>query len=258
MYAYETENFKYLRNNLFLKNTTSFSPKIQHKNTIFFPTEPTGPSETSLPIMNEENIKNVDLIGVYKSASITFYSKTYGYLLCQEIRDNKLVFHPIGGKYEDRDQSIEYTACREFIEESGILKNNEFVTLLSNYTLSNKNIISYDRTFFNETEQKAIDFIYNILANNKITHYYDFYVNIDKEYIHKYYLINIDKCEEKFKNIINIIDQFYHDTFNEIRNNDEYIIGLNWNKELTKTHLNKKNYSMLTIYLNNLLKSHKK
>lgn len=248
MYAYETENFKYLRNNLFLNNTTSFSPKIQNKNTIFFPT---GPTE---PIINEKNIKNISLIGVYKSASITFYSKTLGYLLCQEIRDNKIVYHPIGGKYETHDQSIEYTACREFIEESGILKNNEFINLLSNYISSNDSIISYNRTFFNEIEQKAIDFIYDILANDKITNYYDFYVNVDKEYIHKYYLVNIDDCEEKFKNIIYNIDQFYHDTFNEIQNNDEYIISLHWNKELTKAYLNKKSYSMLTIYLSNLLK----
>lgn len=254
MYAYETENFKYLRNNLLLNNSTSFSPKTQHKNTIFFPIGPIGPIEH---MIDEKNIKNVGLIGVYKSASITFYSKTHGYLLCQEIRDNKLVYHPIGGKYETRDESIEYTACREFIEESGILKNNEFINLLSNYTSSNNNVVSYNRTFFNETEQKGIDFLYDILANDKITNYYDFYVNVDKEYIHKYYLINVDKCDKIFKNIIYNIDQFYHNTFNEIRNNDEYIIGLHWNKELTKAHLNKKNYSMLTIYLSNLLKSHK-
>lgn len=262
MNSYEPENFKDLRNNLFLNNSGSFSPKNQDKNTIFFPTEHI---KSTGDINDKQNLKNINLIGIYKSASITFYSKSKGYLLCKEFRDNKLVFHPIGGKYEDRDGSIEYTACREFIEESGILKNNDFLTLLSNYTSSDENIITYNRSLFNKEEQKAIEFIYDILTNDKITNYYDFYVNIDKEYIHKYYLINIDNlccniedhCIEKFKKIIENIDIFYEDTFKEIKNNNEYIQELNWNKKLTKENLNKKKYSMLTIYLRSLLKSYK-
>ena len=250
MFEYETEHFKNLRNQSFLNDSISFSCA---KNRLLFPIEEDKIKENVV----KNVVKNISLIGIYKSASITFYSKKYGYLLCQEFRDNKLVFHPIGGKYEERDESIEYTACREFIEESGILKNNEFIELLSKYTSSIQNIYSYNRTFFNKIEQKAIDFIYDILINDKITNYYDFYVNPNKEYIHKYYMINIDKCEEKFKKIIENIDSFYFNTFKEIRNNDEYIIGLHWNKELTKTFLNKKDYSMLTIYLSNLLKMYK-
>ncbi len=248
MFIYETQNFKNLRNHLFLNDSTSFSSTKNSKNVLLFPIETEE---------KEKIVKNLGLIGIYKSASITFYSKKYGYLLCQEFRDNKLVYHPIGGKYEDRDESIEYTACREFIEESGILKNNEFMSLLLNYTTSNQNILSYNKSLFNEREQKAIDFIYDMLANDKITNYYDFYVNVDKEYIHKYYIVNIDYCDSEFKKIIENIHTFYEDTFKEIGNNNEYIVGLHWDKELTKSHLNKKNYSMLTIYLSNLLKNHK-
>ncbi len=233
MFVYEPENFKYIRNNLFLNNSTSFSP-INQKNTIFFPKD---------NIKEEKKINNISLIGVYKSASITFYSKSLGYLLCQEVRDNKLVYHPIGGKYEERDQSIEYTASREFVEETGILKNIDFIHLLQNNNMIN-----------NSLEKNGVDYIYNILINNDITHYYDYYVNIEKEYIHKYYLINVDKLNNDFMNIIKNMDSFYESTFREIRNNDEYIVSLYWDKGITKNNLNKKSYSMLTIYLSNLIK----
>lgn len=245
MFIYESQNFKNLRNHPFLNDSISFSSTNNSKKSLLF------------PIDEDKIVKNIGLIGIYKSASITFYSKKYGYLLCQEFRDNKLVYHPIGGKYEDRDKSIEYTACREFIEESGILKNNEFMNLLSNYISLDNNILCYNKSLFNEIEQKAIDFIYNILTNDKITNYYDFYVNVNKEYIHKYYLINIDYCDNQFKKIIENINTFYEDTFKENGNNNEYIIGLYWDKEIMKAHFNKKNYSMLTIYLSNLIKSYK-
>ncbi len=236
MFVYDTQDFKNFRNNLFLNNSTSFSPMNQ-KNTIFFPTD---------NLKEENKIKNMNLTGVYKSASITFYSKTLGYLLCQEVRDNKLVYHPIGGKYEERDESIEYTAIREFIEETGILKHVDFVNLLNHFQYTNyKN---------NSLEKRAIDYIYNILINNNITHHYDYYVNINKEYIHKYYLINVDKLNNDFMNIIRNMDSFYETTFKEFKNNDEYIVSLYWDKSVRRRNLNKKIYSMLTIYLSNLIK----
>ncbi len=225
MVSYEKDDYKNIRNRTFLNNNISFSP-TNNKNIVFFPIEEKK---------EEIKFKNIDLIGIYKSASITFYSKNLGYLLCQEIRDNKLVYHPIGGKYEERDGSIEYTACREFIEETGILKNKDFINLV-------------------DEENKAIDFIYDILANDKVTNYYDFYVNIEKEYIHKYYIVNMDKLDLKIIEIIKNIDSFYINTFKENSNNGEYIVGLYWDKEFTTQNLNKKNYSMLTIYLSNLLK----
>ncbi len=237
MFVYETQDFKNLRNNLFLNDSTSFSLQ---KNTLLFPKE-------DKVITNLNLNKNINLVGVYKSASITFYSKTLGYLLCKEVRDNKLVYHPIGGKYEERDESIEYTAAREFIEETGILKNVDFIHLLE----TNNKINSID------IEKCAIDFIYNLIVNNNITHYYDFYVNVNKEYIHKYYLINMDKLNENLMKIIKNMDIFYDDTFKESTNNNEYIVSLFWDKGITKSNLNKKNYSMLTIYLSNLIKSNK-
>ncbi len=225
MLSYEKNDFNHLRHNLFLNNSTSFSPTNSNKNIVFFPTE-----------TKEENKKNIILKGIHKSASITFYSKKLGYLLCKEIRDNKLVYHPIGGKYEDKDEYIEFTAIREFIEETGILQNNEFKELLEN----------------NDTNSK--DLLYNIIKNEEITIFYDFYVNKEKEYLHRYYVINIEKVDENLMKIIKNLDIFYENTFKEISNNGEYIISLNWDKDILKKNINKNNYSMLTIYLSNLLK----
>ncbi len=233
---YESKNFKYIRNKLFLNDSTTFSPiNYNNTNTIFFPMED---KKEEVKI----KVKNVNLKGIYKSASITFYSKTNGYLLCEEVRDNKLVYHPIGGKYEEFDKNIENTASREFIEETGILQNKDFIDFI------NKG------DHFSNIKEKAIDYIYHILINNEITDYYDYYVNIEKEYIHKYYVIHIDKLEYDFKNIIKNMDSFYESTFKELRNNDEYIVSLYWDKEIMKNNLNRKRYSMLTIYLSNLLK----
>ncbi len=238
---YETENFQNIRNKLFLNDSISFSntPNTQNNELLF----PIHKNEEEMQVKS----KNIDLNGIHKSASITFYSKKRGYLLCMEFRDNKLVYHPIGGKYEDKDENIEKTACREFIEESGILNNNEFINLINNETLienSNETLI-----------ENSINYIHNILKDKST--YYDYYVNKDKMYIHRYYVINIDTLDFKIKNIIETLDIFYENTFKEIKNNDEYIVSLNWNKELNKNNLNKKNYSMLTIYLSNLLKNKK-
>ncbi len=230
MMIYEAQNFENIRNKLFLNDSISFS--YAQNNALLFPIH-----------KNEEEIqvksKNIDLNGTHKSASITFYSKNRGYLLCMEFRDNKLVYHPIGGKYEEKDENIEKTACREFIEESGILKNDEFINLINNENLL----------------ENSINYLHNILKDNST--YYDYYVNKEKMYIHRYYVINIDTLDINIKNIIENLDIFYENTFKEIKNNDEYIISLNWNKELNKNNLNKKNYSMLTIYLSNLIKNKK-
>lgn len=223
MFSYETNDFKYVQNNLFLNNTTSFS--ATNKNTIFFPITP----------IVEENNKNISLQGIHKSASITFYSKKLGYLLCKEIRDNKLVYHPIGGKYEEIDKSIEYTACREFIEETGILQNIEFINLLKN------------------KKESAINILYNILKNDESSYYFDYYVNKEKAYLHRYYIIDINKIDKEIMNIIKNMDIFYENTSEA---GEEYITGLHWNKEIIQNSIHRKNYSMLTIYLSNLIKAY--
>ncbi len=223
---YESENYKNIRNKTILYNSTFFSnSNINHNlNHNYFPME------------NNINKNSTKLDGTYKSASITFYCKNMGYLLCMEMRDNKLVYHPIGGKYENKDKCIEKTACREFIEETGILQNNDFMNLLKN------------------KKENAIEYIYHILQNEEACIYYDFYVNKEKFYIHRYYVVDIDKLEDNIKNIIKNLDHFYIDTYKEFKNNDEYILSLHWDKEMISNHLHKKNYSMLTIYLSNLLK----
>jgi hypothetical protein len=93
--------------------------------------------------------KNIDLNGIHKSASITFYSKKRGYLLCMEFRDNKLVYHPIGGKYEDKDKNIEKTAffnTELFPINSDIIEFHLFDSLycLENSTKLCKNNIQFE------------------------------------------------------------------------------------------------------------------
>lgn len=39
---------------------------------------------------------------------------------------------------------------------------------------------------------------------------------------------------------------------------EEYITGLHWNKEIIQNSIHRKNYSMLTIYLSNLIKGYNK
>jgi hypothetical protein len=233
-----SNHFQDIQNKLFLNNSISYSNA--NNDSLLFPVDKPNNNVINNDVIN--NNKNIDLNGTHKSASITFFCKNRGYLLCMEIRDNKLVYHPIGGKYEDKDGNIEKTACREFIEETGILKNNDFIHLVNNG--ENQDIL-----------ENSITYIHHILKDMNASSYYDFYVNKDKMFIHRYYVINIDKINVDIKNIIIHLDDFYQNTFKEIKNNDEYIVSLNWNKEVNKSNLNKKNYSMLTIYLLNLVKN---
>ncbi len=181
---------------------------------------------------------------IFKSASITFFSKNRGFLLCKEHRDHHLVFHPIGGKYEKYDQNIEKTAAREFVEETGIIKNKDYKKYIQNRHLNNDNI---------DYEKEMIHILYDLLYKD-CTHYFDYYVNKERNYVHRYYLMNIDMIEDELKFIFEKIDIFYSKTYSVKKN--EYIDSLRWNKDIIQNkHLSKKNYSMLTIYLSSLLKN---
>ncbi len=206
------------------------------ENNLFFSENNMLKSEEILLENNNKICKIEGVDGIFKSASITFYCKGFGFLLCKELRDNKLVLHPIGGKYEEYDETIEKTACREFIEETGILENSEFIDLL-------------EKDENKSNEEKGIKLIYNLLLNNDITSYYDYYVNKDKKYIHRYYLVNVDLMEIKVRNVIKKLKGFYKKKYGE--NINEYIYSLQWNTEIIKNSVNldRKKYSALTLYL---------
>lgn len=204
-------------------------------------------SKSDILLCNEEMVHNkkickIDNIdGTFKSASITFYCKGFGFLLCKEMRDNKLVLHPIGGKYEEEDEIIEKTASREFIEETGILECDEFISLLEKD--DNKSI-----------KTRGVDLIYNLLNNKELTTYYDYYVNKDKKYLHRYYLVNVDLMEINIRNVIKKLKSFYKKKYSE--NMNEYIYSLQWNTEIIKSNnLDRKKYSALTLYLGTYLKN---
>jgi hypothetical protein len=197
---------------------------------------------------------------IFKSASLTFFSKNRGFLLCKEHRDHRLVFHPIGGKYEKVDQNIEKTAAREFVEETGIIKNEDYKKYIQNKL--NADFLSCpERDFQNRNinheninyQEEMINILYNLL-DQECTYYFDYYVNKERYYVHRYYLMNIDMIEDQLKVIFEKIDEFYNQIYSVKKN--EYIDSLVWNKDIIQNkHLNKRNYSMLTIYLSSLLKN---
>lgn len=159
---------------------------------------------------------------IFKSASLTFYSKDLGYLLCEEFRykEKKLLIHPIGGKVEDYDKDIFSTAIREFIEEV----NLETHPIL-NIKKLNKTDLTDELSYFLENK----------------SYYIDLCINKENKYFHRYFLVLIDEIndEEKKKNIIELPNYFNGNYKTEI----EKIYWYHLPKEQNE---NEKNLSWLT------------
>lgn len=111
----------------------------------------------------------------YSSASLTFYSKQKGFMMCNEYRyrEKKTLIHPIGGKTETYDNNILSTAVREFIEETDLLTHESI-----------NNSLSMDKN-------SLIEYVYNLIEPHCI--YEDVCVNDAKNYHHRYYVFLIDK-----------------------------------------------------------------
>jgi 8-oxo-dGTP pyrophosphatase MutT (NUDIX family) len=168
---------------------------------------------------------------IFKSASITFYSKKLGYLLCEEFRykEKKILLHPIGGKVENFDKDIFTTAIREFIEEV----NLELHPILN----ANK----YDKNTLTEN-------MCEILQN--LTYYIDLCINKENKYFHRYFLTLTDNIEDnEFKsNIIELPNYFNGNYKTEINN-------IHWLYFLTEKKDTKSNLSWLTkMFLNFVIK----
>ena len=80
------------------------------------------------------------------SASLTFYSESKGFLICNENRryeynnpHRMALYHPIGGKIQENETPTE-CAIREFIEETGYLLEINTLKLLISESMIFKDI----------------------------------------------------------------------------------------------------------------------
>lgn len=166
----------------------------------------------------------------YRSASLIFYDKQHGFLICDEYRyreKNKLL-HLLGGKYEKEDNNLFYTGIREFIEESDLLQHEYFNSL----KLEKKNLT---------------ELIYYAIVN--YTSYFDICINKENNLYHRYFITNISNFYDNDfkKNIINL-PEYFDGKKTEI----DKILWIN-NGEI-KTHYN--NFSwLIKIFFINIYKS---
>jgi 8-oxo-dGTP pyrophosphatase MutT (NUDIX family) len=125
----------------------------------------------------------------FKSASLIFKDKTRGYLMCNEKRKKKcLQVHPIGGKVEPIDKDILETAIREFIEETNYEHNNL-------YNINGK------------TKNELVDELYaNLNGEKNIFKYIDVFVSKKFAYVHRFYVVKIDKI--KSNELVDILTNF--------------------------------------------------
>lgn len=133
--------------------------------------------------MNSQEINTTELFllndgGIVRSVSVILYSEEFGYLLCDEVRKGfpetstkSLYNHMIGGKVDLDDTSPLYSGLREMVEELDFYldgKNkNEMVEYLCNYLFTCKSIE------------------------------YDLCVSVKKKLYNRFYVINIDKIQDK-------------------------------------------------------------
>jgi hypothetical protein len=181
---------------------------------------------------------------IYKSASLTWIGRephVLRLLLCREYRKNKLLYHPIGGKYEEYDTNISITAIREFLEESNILQNHDFKTYIQEKypddDFSNTKALKGAKKVDPLYQSTMTYFLQHILPK---TYVYDYYVNQERQYIHRYYLIEMENVEEWLQKILYVAPTWYQ------KSSNESIEELVWNRGLRST---KKTHTQLSFYL---------
>jgi len=156
---------------------------------------------------------------IYKSASLTFYDKNLGYLICEEFRhkEKKILSHTIGGKVENYDRNIFSTAIREFIEETNLLTHP-----IINSSNKNKNDLIVILDDIVKNESYCLD-----ICVNKVQNYY-----------HMYFIVLLEKIEdtELKKSIIELPNYFNGNYISEI--NKIFWHDNNVKKTKTKTKTN--------------------
>lgn len=140
---------------------------------------------------------------IFKSASLIFVNDFNEHLMCEEYRykEKKILTHPIGGKVETYDDDILETAIREFIEETNLEK--------------------YDYKYVDKKDKNALIKSIKKLIEKK-NKYFDFIVNKELRYFHRYYIVKLNKIannnsqdnkKKEFIESINNITTFFNDNY---------------------------------------------
>lgn len=168
--------------------------------------------------LKKSSVKNKK---TFKSASLTFYDNTNGYLICEEYRykEKKILYHTIGGKVEDYDKDIFCTAVREFIEET----NLELHPIINQEKLSKMELV-----------EKIVKMI------GESSYYMDICVNKENRYFHRFYLCTINTIND-----INIKNTMYGLPLYFNGNYKTEINKVLWINDKTKQDY-KNNFSWLT------------
>ena len=134
-----------------------------------------------------------------------------------------------GGKIEESDENILYTAVREFVEETNIYMDNSLVL--------NKDIEYISKKIYNQIKEKV--------------KYLDLMVNRDKKLFHRFFIFDINKFKslELRTKIINLPEYFKN---LEEKDNKELNFLLWINKENNELISNEFSF-MLNFFYKNIL-----
>ena len=217
---------------------------------IQFPSLDLYPAASTCPVASHTQSDLKPQPKIYKSASITFRRSTPDahpqYLLCHEIRNGALVFHPIGGKVEPTDRDILETACREFVEETRLLSIPKFQELFPEAATS---------------KSATIQWLYLALSQTpSAPDYYDYPVSKEKNYYHRFYVIDLNHVpSSSIKEFLHNIGAFYKtiDASATREKDAGKISELVWDSWIASPRLKRSKYSALSLFLASFLHTHK-
>ena len=95
-----------------------------------------------------------------------------------------MLIHPIGGKVELYDEDIFETAIREFVEET--------------------NLQEYDYKYIDKKDKNSLIKSLKKIICKKI--YYDFCINKELKYFHRYYVVNLNDMNKYYPTNFEYID----------------------------------------------------
>ncbi len=164
---------------------------------------------------------------LFSSASLTFIQGSRGFLVSNEFRwvEQKNMYHTIGGKTDDSDFDIFYTAIREFVEETNIHLDESL-----------------------EKNKNCENLVYKLylMIRDKVKHY-DMIIGQHKNLYHRFFIFNVNWFEDwEIRNKIINLPEFYKNLIdNNLRTNSE----LNYLKWLPEEEYSDSNNEMITSLL---------
>lgn len=226
-----------------------YIPRIPRS--VEFPSLDLYPAFTTCPLTHPQSDPQSK---IFKSASITFRRSLPDlhpqYLLCREIRNGALVFHPIGGKVETTDRDILETACREFVEETRLLSIPKFQELFPEAATSKSATVQWLYQALFQTQAQTQD----------PSNYYDYPVSKEKNYYHRFYIIDLNHIpSSSIKEFLHNIGAFYKTIDPETtREKDSGKISeLVWDSWIASPRLKRSKYSALSLFLASFLQTKK-